>query len=528
MMVRRYDTILALAGAAALAACSKSQPKKGPPPTPVRVAPVARIDAPINVLASGVVEPMQTVSVTAQVSGSLLDVAFKEGQVVQKGQVLFHIDPRPLQAAVDQARAALARDEANAAASARDDERYKKLADMGYVSRSQSDQAHATAVAQAATSVADQAALRSAQVNLGFATIRAPISGRSGSLLVRPGNNVGPSSGPLVVINQLSPVLVRFPVLQQDFDALQRAVSIHPLTVMATASDSTQTTEHGTLSFLDNAVDSLTGTVTGKATFANTGRFLWPGELVFLTVQLDVQHGVLAVPTDAVLTGQQGPYVYVVDQKGTAQVRNVATGIQVADMTVIPRGLVVGENVIIDGQSRVNPGGRVALMRGGDTSSTGQLSQAAGDVEPNGAGTNPNVVTGRAGASGSAAATGTAGGSPATETRVAPMAGGTPNFVQSPSAQTQSQVTNSGTQPSATRTPTGTTNATGTGAAPGTTTMPGATTTGTGATGTTGARTPTTTTSPTTTGRPPGGTGGSGTSGPSGTTTTGTTGTGRP
>jgi multidrug efflux system membrane fusion protein len=481
--------------------CSKSQPKRGQPPTPVRVTPVARIDAPINVLASGVVEPMQTVSVTAQVSGSLLDVAFKEGQVVQKGQVLFHIDPRPLQAAVDQARAALARDEANAAASARDDERYKKLADMGYVSRSQSDQAHATAVAQAATAVADRAALRSAEVNLGFATIRAPISGRTGSLLVRAGNNVGPSSGPLIVINQLSPVLVRFPVLQQDFDALQRALSLHPLTVLATSSDSTPTTEHGTLSFLDNAVDSLTGTVTGKATFANAQRLMWPGELVFLTVQLDVQHGVLAVPTDAVLTGQQGPYVYVVDQKGTAQMRNVATGIQVADMTVIPHGLAAGERVVIDGQSRLNPGGRVAVMKGGDTSSTGELSQAGGDVAPNGRGTNASLVTGRAGASGSAAATRTAAGSPVTETRVAPMAGGSPNFVQSPSAQTQNQVTNSGTQPSATRTPTGATNATGTGAAPGTAGAPGAT----GTSGT-GARPPGTATPTTPTGRPPGGT----------------------
>ena len=443
------------------AACSGSPKKRPAPATPVRVAKVTTIDAPVNIMASGIVEPEQTVAVTAQISGSLLDVAFKEGDVVQKGQVLFHIDPRPLQAAVDQARAALARDEANAEASRRDDERYKRLADMGYVSRSQSDQMHANAVAQAATVKADEAALRSAEVNLGFATIRASISGRTGSLLVRPGNNVGPSSGPLVVINQLQPVLVRFPVLEQDFDALQRAVAIHPLSVVAAAGDSTPTSERGTLSFLDNAVDSLTGTVTGKAVFDNFGRRMWPGELVFLTVQLDVQHGVLAVPSDAVLTGQQGPYVYVVDPKGTAQTRDVAPGIQVADMTVVTRGLTAGEQVVVDGQSRLNPGGRVAIMKGGgDTSSTGSMRQAAGDVTNSDYSNDSNstVVAGRAGASGSAATT--ARGSGATPPIVAPQPGNATRPVQSTPAQTQptapttTRLPPTTASPPATRTPT--------------------------------------------------------------------------
>src|SRR5262249_22984299 len=145
-------------------ACGKEQPKKGQPATPVRVATATKIDAPVTITASGVVEPMQTVAVTAQVTGTLLDVVFKEGDVVQKGQVLFHIDPRPLEAAVDQARATLARDEAQAEAGRKDDERYEKLADMGYVSRSQADQMHATARAAAATVAADEAALRAAHV----------------------------------------------------------------------------------------------------------------------------------------------------------------------------------------------------------------------------------------------------------------------------------------------------------------------------------------------------------------------------
>jgi multidrug efflux system membrane fusion protein len=409
-------------GVAIAAACGKDQPKRGPSATPVRVALAQRIDAPVNILASGVVEPVQTVAVTAQVSGSLLDVAFKEGDVVQKGQVLFHIDPRPLQAAVDQVRATLARDEAQLAAGRKDDERYQKLADMGYVSRSQADQMHATAMAQAATVEADRAALRAAQVNLGFATVRAPISGRTGSLLVRQGNNVSPGGTPLVVINQISPVLVRFPVLSQDFETLQRAVAMHPVSVRAAASDSIQTTEMGTLGFLDNAIDSLTGTVTGKAEFPNASRRLWPGELVFLTVEVSVQHGVIAIPTSAIQTGQQGAYVYVVDKQDKAATRVVAPGIQVGDMTVVQSGLNVGERVVTDGQSRLNPGSRVAIVGAGADSAAARLGVnaasepsgiAGGEVATNGSEASSNNG-GRAGARGGAANNGNTQGAGST------------------------------------------------------------------------------------------------------------------
>jgi len=498
-IIRRVGLAALTAAALGTIGCSSAPAKKGPPATPVRVATATLVNAPIDILASGVVEPMQTVAVTAQVSGSLLSSAFKEGDFVQKGQVLFHIDPRPLDAAVDQARAALARDEAQAEAARRDDERYKKLADMGYVSRSQSDQAHATAVAQAATAQADRAALRSAEVNLGFATIRAPIAGRTGSLLVRPGNNVGPSTGPLVVINQLSPVLVRFPVLEQDFDGLQRAVAAHPLVVTANASDSTPTSERGQLSFLDNTVDSLTGTVTGKARFENVGRRMWPGELVFLTIELDVQRGVVGVPTDAVLTGQQGAYVYVVDNTGRATTRNVAPGVQVNDLTVVRSGLQAGERVVIDGQSRLNPGSKVAIINtNGDTSRAGGLETTSGTAA--GELSNPNYTTaGRAGGSGSAAPEGQGRGTPggsAADTRVAPTRGNAGSFVQSPSAQTTPQtrtIQTPATTPSVTRTPTGATT-------PATIT-PGSTTPAGGRGGT-----PTTRTAPTppATGRPPG------------------------
>ncbi|MFI5229966.1 MAG: efflux RND transporter periplasmic adaptor subunit, partial [Gemmatimonadales bacterium] len=410
MITRSLDipTRLATLAAGLLAcgavSCGKSAAARKPPSTPVRVAVATRINAPVTVLASGVVEPMQTVAVTTQVSGSLLDVLFAEGQFVQKGQPLFHIDPRPLQAAVDQARAALTRDEAQAEAARRDDVRYKTLADMGYVSRSQSDQMHATSQAQAATVQADRAAVRAAQVNLGFATVRAPIDGRTGSLLVRRGNNVSPNGGPLVVINQLSPVLVRFPVLESDFPSMQAAVAAHSLPVSAASSDSTMTTEQGQLTFLDNAVDSLTGTVTGKASFANASHRLWPGELVFLTIQLRVEAGAIAIPTDAILTGQQGPYVFVVDSANAASMRPVLPGIQVSDLTVVQRGVSAGERVVIDGQSRLNSGSRVAVISTGtDTGATGQTSEAAAG----------DIVAGRAGGSGSATQSPTVGGATA-------------------------------------------------------------------------------------------------------------------
>jgi multidrug efflux system membrane fusion protein len=377
----KYAYLLA---AAALAACSRSNAARPPASTPVRVATASRINAPISLAASGVVEPMQTVAVTTLVTGALLDVAFHEGDFVQSGQVLFHIDPGPLGAAADQAGATLARDEAQLTAQQNDDARYQTLAGKGYVTQSDADQHHATALATAATVNADRALLRGALLNLENATIRSPISGRTGSLIVRPGNIVSPGAGPLVVINQLRPVLVRFPVPDQQFGAVQRAVASHPLLVRAASKDSTEAPETGQLSFLDNAVDSLTGVVTAKATFPNEKSRLWPGELVFLDVQLDIRKQVLAVPTPAILPGQDSSYVFVVDKNSVAATRTVATGPEVNGMTVIDRGLTDGDVVVVDGQSRLNPGSKVSVLReSGDTTHARAIStQPAGAAAP--------------------------------------------------------------------------------------------------------------------------------------------------
>jgi multidrug efflux system membrane fusion protein len=354
--------------------------------TPVRVADVRKTDEPITIIASGVVDPMQTVSVTAQISGVLQTVAFREGQTVKKGDILFRVDPRSLQAAVDQAQANLTRDRAQADAAQRNDVRYQTLVKQDYVAREEADQIHATAAAAVAVVAADEAALRSARVNLGFSTIRAPIAGRTGSLLTRVGNVVGPSTGPIVVINQIQPILVRFPVLSQDLPLLQSAVAQHPLPVRATKADSGNTSESGTLSFLDNAVDSLTGTATGKAVVQNSGGRFWPGQLVSLGVDVGVQRGVLTVPTTAVLTGQQGAYVYVVDQqKQTVQTRKVTADRAIGDVTIIANGLREGEEVVIDGQSRLSPGSKISIVAPGKDTAQGVTVGSSGNAAGNGA-----------------------------------------------------------------------------------------------------------------------------------------------
>jgi membrane fusion protein, multidrug efflux system len=342
----------------AVAACSAPPPQKSPP-VPVQVAAVTTIAAPLTIGANGVVEPMQTVAVQAQVTGTLDVVNFREGEDVQAGQVLFRIDARPYEATLRQMEATLARDSAVAANAQRDAERYKALVEKDYVTKSQADQAAATAASAQATLLADKAAIDNARLNVNYTTIRAPISGRTGRLLVRQGNLVRANSDPLVVINQLRPILVRFPVAQHDFPGLQRRNARGNVIVRVVAADSSKVDEAGTLAFLDNAVDSLTGTVTAKARFVNQRNALWPGEYVRVSVELEVQSNAIAVPTRALQPGQQGNYVFVIGSDKIAKVRPVSVGRAVGELTTIDKGLSAGEQVVIDGQSRLTPDAKV-------------------------------------------------------------------------------------------------------------------------------------------------------------------------
>jgi multidrug efflux system membrane fusion protein len=290
------------------AGCSKPKPRPQPKTT-VSVATASVAAVPFTVQSNGTVEPIQSVAVQPQVGGVIVQVAFNEGDEVQQGQVLFRIDPRPFQAALAQAMAVLTRDQVQADNSEREAARYASLVEKGYVTQSQADQLRATAAAQRAIVIGDQAAVDVARLNLNYATIRAPISGRTGSLLVKAGNVVrAPNPGPLVVINQIHPVQVRFTVPDRILADLQRAVSSPTgLGVRATPTGTDSlgngAVQLGTLRFLDNAVDTTTGAISLKASFENTGRTLWPGQFVTVTLDLYNQTNALTVPAAAVQAG---------------------------------------------------------------------------------------------------------------------------------------------------------------------------------------------------------------------------------
>lgn len=348
--------------AISLSACSKSAPPRQPT-VPVSVTTVRRATMPYVVTANGVAEPMQTVAVEAQVNGILNAVTFAEGQEVKEGQVLFRIDPRPYVAVLEQARAQLARDEAMAANALRDAARYGALVKEGYVTGSQADQATATAASAAATVAADRAAVSRAALDVSNTTIRAPISGRTGSLLVRQGNLVKANSNPpLVVINQIQPILVRFAVPQSQLPDIQKYYrGSNALSVRATPSEGSGLALDGTLAFVDNNVDSTTGTVLLKARFANPERTLWPGQYMNVALQLYVDPGALVLPAPAVMTGQQGTYVFTIDTAMVAKQRAVQVSRTVDSVAVIASGLSEGERVIVDGQSRLVAGSKVSI-----------------------------------------------------------------------------------------------------------------------------------------------------------------------
>lgn len=360
-LTRGRERALCAVAAAALLACN-TPPAPGKPAVPVAVATAVRMPAPYIVSANGIVEPMQTVSVQSQVQGVLTAVGFREGDEVRAGQVLFQVDPRPFQAALAQAEAVLARDAAQAENARRDAERYAALVQQDYVTRSEADQTKANAAAQQAVVRADSAAVATARFNLDNATIRAPIAGKTGALLVRQGNLVRPGAAPpLVVINQIHPILVRFAVPERELARVQEYARRRPLPVMATGADSARSVT-GSLNFIDNGVDTTTGTVTLKARFGNAANALWPGQFLQVALQLYVDSAALMVPAAAVQPAQDGgQFVFRIDSAGRAQVTPVHTGRSVGDMTVIESGLDAGARVVVDGQSRLTPGALVAV-----------------------------------------------------------------------------------------------------------------------------------------------------------------------
>jgi multidrug efflux system membrane fusion protein len=358
-------------GLVLLAACSKEQARPAPA-VPVTVATAERRSVPFELAATGTVEPLQTVAVQSQVGGVLQRVAFKEGDEVKQGQVLFQLDPRPYRATLDQALAALARDRAQAANAAQDAKRYESLVEKQYVTSQQYEQVRTTAAATQATLAGSQAAVEEAQLNLQYATIRAPISGRTGSLLVRQGNLVRANTGqPLVVINRIRPILVRFAVPAGNLPLIQAHLG-KDLVVRAEASGGGDPSE-GALSFVDNAVDTTTGTILLKGRFPNDDGALWPGGFVNVRLQLYVEPDALVIPAAAVVSGQQGSFVFVIQPDSSASTKAVTVNRTAGDFAIVSGDVQPGDRVVIDGQLRLRQGLKVQIKTAADTTRLGAL-----------------------------------------------------------------------------------------------------------------------------------------------------------
>ena len=348
-----------------------------------------RRNVPVEVQVIGNVEAYATIAVKAQVGGLLTNVYFQEGDYVKKGDPLFTIDPRPFEAAVNQAvannardqaslgqaKANLARDVAQARYAEAQAARYSELFKSGIISKDQDEQLRATADAQTQAVAADNAAIKSAEAAIGasqaaietariqldYTGIRSPMDGRTGAINVKLGNVVTANTVDLMSINQVEPIYVTFSVPEAQLPGIKRYMAEGKLAVRAQPRDDPESAETGVLTFVDNAVDMTTGTIKLKATFPNTDRRLWPGEFVRVTLRLTTQSNAIVAPNEAVQAGQNGSFVYVVKPDRTVESRPVTTGARVDRDMVVEQGLEPGETVVTEGQLRLAPGSRVVV-----------------------------------------------------------------------------------------------------------------------------------------------------------------------
>jgi len=358
-----------------LSGCGKKQevqaagPGGGRPPAPVVVAAVEQRDIPIQITAIGNVESYQTVQIRSQVNGQIEKIFFKEGDDVRQGQLLFQLDKRPFQADLEKAIGQLRRDEAQAANSKAQADRYKALESQGVMSHEQADQWSAQSKADAAAVYADKATIDAARVQLQYTDILAPIDARTGVLMINVGNLVKANDTPyLVQLNQVTPIYVTFTVPEAQLSEVRR-YSAGRLKVLAYPKGQSGNAAEGQLTFIDNGVDTQTGTVKLKATYTNKDRRLWPGEFVDVALNLSTQKNAVLVPTKAIQSGQQGEYVYVVTPQSTAESRVVRTAGTYQNFTIIGDGLAAGERVVVNGQLRVAPNAKVAVQGGSPATS---------------------------------------------------------------------------------------------------------------------------------------------------------------
>jgi multidrug efflux system membrane fusion protein len=362
-----------------------------PPAVPVVVSDAVMRDVPVELRAIGNVQAYATVSVLSLVGGELLKIHFTEGQEVKTGELLFTIDPRPFQAQLQQAEAQLSQHQAQVAQAqanllrdtaqyenARiEEDRYKRLVEGGYVAREQYDQMRTNEQSLAATIDADRAAVNTARavveadrasvenarLQLGYTEIKAPVDGRTGSVLIHQGNVVKANDvgNPLVVITRIHPIYVAFSVPEQNLDRIKRFRAAGELAVETTLPGRSERTARGEVSFINNVVDASTGTIQLKATFQNSDNVLWPGQFVNVVLRLTTERGAVVIPSQAVQPGQNGSYVFVVKPDMTAEKRAVTVAFTEGANSVIAQGLAAGDRVVTDGQLRLLPGTRVEI-----------------------------------------------------------------------------------------------------------------------------------------------------------------------
>ncbi|OGP57187.1 MAG: hypothetical protein A2V65_03535 [Deltaproteobacteria bacterium RBG_13_49_15] len=358
-----------------------SDPRKSIP-VPVAVAKAAIKTVPIELRAIGTVEASASVTIRSQVEGEIMAVHFKEGEMVKAGELLFTIDPRPYAVLLRQAEAILARNQAELENAKKQAGRYAGVSGKGLVSEEQIDQIASSVATLEATIQADEAVVQNARLKLGYCNIRSPITGLTGSLKLDRGNLVKANDNErfLVIINQVHPAYIAFAIPERGLSAVRRQAAADLLNVRVIVPGEEDRPVSGHLSFIENSVDSSTGSIMLRATFPNADRRLWPGQFVHVVLMLGVEHNVTVVPAQAVQTGQKGEYLFVVKADETTELRQVTVGQNINGEIVVKTGLHPGERVVIDGQLRLTEGSMVKLSAKPETTS-GQDEKTALDIK---------------------------------------------------------------------------------------------------------------------------------------------------
>jgi len=363
------------------ACSSNSKAKQGSQRVvPVAAGDVLQKDMTGQVRTIGNVEAYNTVSIKSQIGGEVEGVYFQEGQDVKKKDLLFKIDPRPYAAALKQAEATLAKDMAQAKNAEEQAKRYEILVQKNYVSKDQYDQLRANADALAAAVDADKANVENNRLQLAYCTIISPINGRAGTVFVNAGNVVKANDVTMTTINQIMPIYVTFSVPEQNLADIKKYMTMEELKVEAIIPGDEKRPAQGGLTFIDNAVDSTTGTIKLKGTFENRDHRLWPGQFVNVVLTLTTQRNAVVMPSAAVQAGQQGQYVFVIKPDFTVESRIVTIARTVNDMTVVAQGVAPGEKVVTDGQLQLIPGTRVEVKGDQPRSGEGKAEQVKHDA----------------------------------------------------------------------------------------------------------------------------------------------------